>query len=106
MLPLVAIPLIPAGSNYSYFVMNCMMSVTCFRFAIHLYCVVYLTKSAAQGSQTQTFLAASNKLTSADSGKYFDNSQVAKLGDAAMIDSDAEWLWEKSEELTGKKFSV
>lgn len=67
---------------------------------------VYLTKSATQGSQTQTFLAASDKITQADSGKYFDNSREATPGATALVTSDGEWLWRQSETLTGKPFSV
>ncbi len=67
--------------------------------------LVYFTKSAEQGAQTQIYLAASNKLDlRQDSGKYFDNSRVAATSDAAHNADTASWLWSESERLTGIKF--
>ena len=67
--------------------------------------LVYFTKSAEQGAQTQIYLAASNELDlSRDSGKYFDNSRVAATSEAAMNVDTASWLWKESERLTGRTF--
>lgn len=67
--------------------------------------LVYFTKSPKQGAQTQIYLAASSKVTSADSGEYFDNNQRSSaLSNAAKDDDLAAWLWNESENLTKTKF--
>jgi NAD(P)-dependent dehydrogenase (short-subunit alcohol dehydrogenase family) len=64
----------------------------------------YVTKSSTQGAQTQIFLSASAKLSTADSGKYFDNSAPATAYPDAVNADLADWLWRESERLTGIKY--
>ena len=74
--------------------------------SIALLPAVYLTKSAEQGAQTQIFLSASPSLSKKESGSYFDNSKIASVSDAAKDDNLAEWLWQRSEQLTNTKFKI
>ncbi len=67
---------------------------------------VYFTKSAEQGAQTQIFLSASSSLTPNASGRYYDNSRVADTSPESKDAIDAEWLWQTSETLIGKRFDV
>lgn len=67
--------------------------------------LVYASRSAEQGAQTQIFLSASKTLTSDDSGKYFDSLKPATPSKAAENDQNAAKLWEISEQLTGVRYS-
>lgn len=66
--------------------------------------LAYISKSAEQGAQTQEFLAASTKISLNDAGKYFDNSRPISPYANANDDALAQWLWTRSEELTGVSY--
>lgn len=63
--------------------------------------LVYFSKSAEQGAQTQIFLSASQKIKNSDTGKFFDNSAVADRSKEANDSDLAKWLWHESEIRTG-----
>jgi len=63
--------------------------------------LIYFSKSAEQGAQTQIYLSASQKIKQSDSGKFFDNSAVADRAALANDDGLAKWLWHESEARTG-----
>lgn len=63
--------------------------------------LLYFSKSAEQGAQTQIYLSASQKIQQSDSGKFFDNSAVADRSTLANDDDLAKWLWHESEARTG-----
>jgi len=65
-----------------------------------------LTKSSKMGSQTQTFLSASSTLSTQDGGRFFDNSRPADTSAYAKDPDLAKWLWQESERLIGRKFSI
>ena len=68
--------------------------------------LLYFTKDARMGSQTQTYLSASPQITPKEGGKFYDNSAVAKTSPEANDIEEAKWLWVESERLTGIKFDV
>ena len=68
--------------------------------------LLYFTKDAKMGSQTQTFLSASKLITPRDGGNFYDNSAVADTSPEAKDIEEAKWLWKESERLTGIKFDV
>ena len=63
--------------------------------------LIYFSKSAEQGAQTQIYLSASQKINQNDSGKFFDNSAVADRASLANDEGLAKWLWHESETRTG-----
>ena len=63
--------------------------------------LIYFSKSAEQGAQTQIYLSASTKIKASDSGKFYDNSAVASRSDLADNADLAKWLWHESEQKTG-----
>ena len=67
---------------------------------------IYLTKSAYMGSQTQSFLSASSKISPSMNGVFFDNSRPADTSAEAKDSEQAQWLWKESERLVGGSFDV
>ena len=63
--------------------------------------LIYFSKSAEQGAQTQIYLAATSKISMRDSGKFYDNSAVADRSSLADDADLAKWLWHESETRTG-----
>lgn len=59
-----------------------------------------LFKTPKAGAQTQLALALDPDLEKV-SGKYFSDCKVAQETKEAQCDDTAEWLWKKSEEVTG-----
>lgn len=68
------------------------------RFVLFLFAFFFKTPKA--GAQTTLALALDPDLENV-SGKYFSDCKVAKETKAAQCDDTAEWLWKKSEEVTG-----
>lgn len=61
-----------------------------------------LYKTPIEGAQTQIRLAVDPELEKV-SGKYFSNCEVTEPARHAQSDADAEWLWNKSNELIDEK---
>jgi len=68
--------------------------------------IVYFTKSASEGAQTQIYLSASKNIGLSDAGKYFDNSAPSEVSANARDDALALQLWQESERLTGIKYNL
>lgn len=60
-------------------------------------------KSSKSGAQTQIRLAVDPELEKV-TGKYFSDCLEKECGEVAKDEETAEWLWKKSEELTGVKY--
>jgi hypothetical protein len=66
--------------------------------------LLYGTKTAEKGAQTQIYLSATNQveLLKRNSGAFFDNSKVASASSQYVNDIQlGEELWQKSKALTG-----
>lgn len=61
-----------------------------------------LYKTAIEGAQTQIRLAVDPELEKI-SGKYFNDCEVTEPARHAQSESDAAWLWERSNELVNDK---
>ena len=57
-------------------------------------------KTPEQGAQTQIMLAVEPELEKV-TGKYFVGCKETEPSNKAKDDSMAEWLWNKSQEMTG-----
>lgn len=57
-------------------------------------------KTPEQGAQTSVVLAVEPQLQEV-SGKYFISSKQSEPSSKANDDETAEWLWQKSREMTG-----
>jgi NAD(P)-dependent dehydrogenase (short-subunit alcohol dehydrogenase family) len=68
--------------------------------------LVYFTKSAKEGAQTQVFLAASQSIQPSDAGMYYDNSAPASTSNVAQDQKLWKELWKQSESLTGVKYNI
>jgi len=66
--------------------------------------LLYFTKDAYMGAQTQIFLSATKSLSVKNGGEYYDNSRVAQTSPESNDNEEAKWLWEESEKLTSCKF--
>lgn len=65
-------------------------------------CLPFMFKTTEAGAQTSVALAV-DPVYEIITGKYFADCKIAKESRAAQSDETAEWLWQKSEEITGLK---
>lgn len=63
----------------------------------------FFFKTAKSGAQTQIRLAVDPELEKV-TGKYFSDCKEKECAKQGKDDETAEWLWIKSEELTGVKY--
>eukprot|EP01035_Chromulina_nebulosa_P020011 gene20011-25985_t len=68
--------------------------------------LLYFSKDATMGAQTQIYLSASSKIKPSDAGKFYDNSAEAFTSFEAQNAEEAEWLWKESERLTGLVYNI
>ena len=68
--------------------------------------LVYFTKNAYMGAQTQIFLSATDSLSVKSGGEYYDNSRIADTSLEAKDSDEARWLWSESERLLGTRFNI
>ena len=61
-------------------------------------------KTPAQGAETSVFLAHGVADGASTSGKYYADCKEKAVAKPALSETDAEWLWARSAELTGATF--
>lgn len=65
----------------------------------------FLYRTPEQGAQTQIMLALEPELEKV-TGKYFTDCKETEPSAKAKDDENAEWLWTKSQEMTGLEIAA